>query len=565
MPEPVRRRSAFARSAAKSAAARVRREAGERTGAASGRRAGAVGATVLAALGEWDDRLFTRAARARWRGAAPWLGRLSRTADHGLLWWGCAAALDATRSRTARRAALRGIGAMLIASTVTNVAAKSLTRRARPSLAAVPLTRQLLRQPWTSSFPSGHSASAAAFLTGVALESRELGALVAPVALSVMASRVYVGVHFPGDVLAGAVIGAGAGLATLRWWPLGPPGDEAEAGRTVPAPAAPNGEGLHVVVNSASGNGGSGSPTERAKRLAELLPHAAITVCELPHGEGSEDGGSAGSEDELPKAIEEAARAAAAYPDGRGILGVCGGDGTVALAASAALRHGLPLAVFPGGTFNHFAGDLGAATLEDTAAAIRGGHAVSVDVARAVPDEEGAREDGEPGEDRPGGRIFLNTFSVGIYPDLVRARERLERYAGKWPALAAALIRVPARAEPIEVTVDGRPRRLWMLFAGNGRYAPSGFAPVRRGSLHDGRLDLRMVDGSRPWARTRLVLAFLTGTLHSSRVYREESVRELRLSRHAGEAVALDGEAVDAPSGLRLEKLPGALTVYRPF
>lgn len=73
--------------------------------------------------------------------------------------------------------------------------------RPRPLLDGVPRVRLLERQPHTTSFPSGHSASAAAFATGVALESTRYGAVVAPVAAGVAFSRVYVGVHFPGDVL----------------------------------------------------------------------------------------------------------------------------------------------------------------------------------------------------------------------------------------------------------------------------------------------------------------------------------------------------------------------------
>ena len=48
-----------------------------------------------------------------------------------------------------------------------------------------------------------------------------------------------------------------------------------------------------------------------------------------------------------------------------------GGDGTVSCAAGIALDAGVPLAVFPGGTFNHFAKDIGCDTVAKTVAAIR--------------------------------------------------------------------------------------------------------------------------------------------------------------------------------------------------
>ncbi|WP_309302779.1 phosphatase PAP2 family protein [Streptomyces sp. PT12] len=86
--------------------------------------------------------------------------------------------------RAGRRAALRGVAALTLASFATNTIMKYALRRQRPLIDAVPLARRLARQPLTSSFPSGHAASAAAFATGVALESRRYGAAVAPVAAS---------------------------------------------------------------------------------------------------------------------------------------------------------------------------------------------------------------------------------------------------------------------------------------------------------------------------------------------------------------------------------------------
>ncbi|WP_344529548.1 phosphatase PAP2 family protein, partial [Streptomyces rectiviolaceus] len=175
-----------------------------------------------------DHRTFDAVATRHWPGADRLLPRLSHSANHGLLWFGVAAGIAATRTPRARRAALRGTASLSLASATINTLGKRSVRRARPLLDGVPLMRQLKRQPITTSFPSGHSASAAAFATGVALESRGWGAGVAPVAGAVALSRVYTGVHFPSDVLAVAALGAGAAYAVRGMVPtrnlLPPPG-----------------------------------------------------------------------------------------------------------------------------------------------------------------------------------------------------------------------------------------------------------------------------------------------------------------------------------------------------
>ncbi|AUG75909.1 phosphoesterase [Kitasatospora sp. MMS16-BH015] len=488
------------------------------------------------ALNELDARLFVKVASRRLRGADPWLSHLTRAADHGKLWMAGAAVLGASGTRTARRAALRGAGSLLLASTLANIAAKGLARRPRPALDPVPVVRRLLKQPITSSFPSGHSASAAAFATALAIESPVLGAVAAPVAAAVMASRVYVGVHYPGDVLAGAALGAGTAALTLRWWPRRNRIPAGTAAPAVEAPALPTGAGLHIVVNGTAGSGTlAGTREQLVEELRHELPDARIQLC----GDG----------DDLAARLDQAAAAAL---KANGALGICGGDGSVNLAATVAARERLPLAVFPGGTLNHFAVDLGTHTVQSTAEAVKAGSARAVDLGLAIGD------DGDP-------RPFLNTFSIGVYPELVRVRESLEERLGKWPALAVALARVLASARPVQLTVSGTPRSVWMLFAGNGAYDPPGFAPTHRSELDGGLLDIRAVDGSRPFARTRLLLAFLTGTLATSPVYHEARLSALDITGlHGVEHYAVDGEAVPAPTRLRLAKATAALTVYRP-
>jgi membrane-associated phospholipid phosphatase len=140
---------------------------------------------------------------------------LSQAANHSVLWLGLAAALILTGRPRARRAALRGVASVALASAASNLLGKGLTGRARPT-AAVPPARRLRRDVRTTSFPSGHAASAAAFATGAALELPALAVPVGALAAAVGASRVVTGVHFPSDVLAGFAVGVAAGALTRR-------------------------------------------------------------------------------------------------------------------------------------------------------------------------------------------------------------------------------------------------------------------------------------------------------------------------------------------------------------
>ncbi|WP_225846071.1 bifunctional phosphatase PAP2/diacylglycerol kinase family protein [Streptomyces sp. HPF1205] len=479
---------------------------------------------------EWDRALLTQVAERHWPAAEPVLPRLSRAANHGRLWIAVGAGMALVGGREGRWAAVRGAGSLALASLTVNTVAKGAVRRARPVLDTVPVIRRLHRQPVTSSFPSGHSASAAAFAAGAAMESGGWGAVLAPLAASVAFSRVYTGVHYPSDVVVGCALGVGAALAVRALVP--PRQRRPEPGPAAEAPALRDGDGLHVVVNAASGPPPLLSPP--LDRIRAALPQAEVV-------ERTED-------DDLAELLEKAARSAA---ETGGALGVCGGDGTVCLAAGIALRHGLPLAVFPGGTRNHFALDLGLTSVEDTAAAVLAGRAASVDVARRTNPADGSWEP------------YLNTFSIGSYPDLVRVRERWSRRIGSWPASVLAAVHVLRTSRPVTVEINGRQRSVWLLFAGNCRYSSWGPAPVRRRDLADGVLDVRLVDGG-PFARLRLLGAALTGVVTGSPVYTTTTVRRLRIRvPDGGVHLAFDGEVAPAPHELLLDKVPGGLTVYR--
>jgi undecaprenyl-diphosphatase len=151
------------------------------------------------------------------------LRRLSDAADNSKLWLGIAAAIAATGGRDGRRTAALGVAAIGITSATVNLAGKRLFDRARPDRAGVdvPLPRHV-RMPTSTSFPSGHSASAFAFANAIAGQWPVAGFPLRALASAVAYSRVHTGVHYPSDVLIGAIIGAAIGDVVTavgrRYW-----------------------------------------------------------------------------------------------------------------------------------------------------------------------------------------------------------------------------------------------------------------------------------------------------------------------------------------------------------
>jgi undecaprenyl-diphosphatase len=92
--------------------------------------------------------------------------------------------------------------------------AKYLFNRTRPFLWDTEIA-PLIKTPSSSSFPSGHSATAAAGAITLSVLYPAIAPVLVPAALLVVLSRIYLGVHFPFDVLAGAVIGTATSVVVL--------------------------------------------------------------------------------------------------------------------------------------------------------------------------------------------------------------------------------------------------------------------------------------------------------------------------------------------------------------
>ena len=147
----------------------------------------------------------------------PTMRFLSRAADHGVLWMVVAALLAMIGGRP-RRAAARGLLALAGSSALANGILKPLFPRRRPPARVWLSPKRGVDIPTSSSFPSGHSSSAAAFTAAVAMESPVAGAALAPLAAAVAYSRVHNGVHWPSDVFAGLAVGGAIAAGTRRWW-----------------------------------------------------------------------------------------------------------------------------------------------------------------------------------------------------------------------------------------------------------------------------------------------------------------------------------------------------------
>ena len=164
---------------------------------------------VRGELSRLDTAIYAAIASTRTPNLDRALGRLSRAADFSKLWLGSAAALALLGGEQGRRAAVSGTTSLALTAVVVNAVLKPLWGRRRPEPVKhrVPFARRV-RVPKSRSFPSGHAASGVAFATGVASEAPVPGSLLAVLAALVGYSRVHTGVHYPSDVVAGAVIGA---------------------------------------------------------------------------------------------------------------------------------------------------------------------------------------------------------------------------------------------------------------------------------------------------------------------------------------------------------------------
>lgn len=402
---------------------------------------------------------------------------LSRAADHGVLWFALAALLVlAGRPREAAR----GAASLALASAAANLVGKQLFGGVRPLVVDVPVGRRLARVPTSPSFPSGHAASAVAFATGAALESPRAGAALAPLAGAVAFSRLHVGVHWLSDVVGGAALGAAVAVAGKLLVPARPRHvPVSERATRPPVDRHPLGDGSELLVVLNPGAGRDSHRPDPEPVIRSRFP--ASVVHRLEEGEDLAE-------------VVRSARAGARPPQ---VLGIYGGDGTMAVGAALARAEGMTLLVLPGGTMNHFAKALGLVTVEGALDAAAHGERRDVDVAEVVA-----------GDSDP--VTVLNTVSIGVYPEFVAEREKREKRIGKPLAAVIAALGVVRRTHPFELRRDGRTDLVWSYFVGVNQEHPRTATPLARRRLDDGHLDVRVLHSGRT-PRTRGAASLVLG------------------------------------------------------
>jgi YegS/Rv2252/BmrU family lipid kinase len=268
---------------------------------------------------------------------------------------------------------------------------------------------------------------------------------------------------------------------------------------------------VKIIISASAGSGND----DTGERLVQIFQEHQVAVDMSVAESGAE--------------LTDLARDAARGP--HKTIVAAGGDGTVNSVATELVDSGKTLGVLPLGTLNHFARDLRIPfELEAAVRTIVEGHTTEVDVA-AVND-----------------RVFLNNSSLGLYPIIVREREKRQRLGlGKWPAFVWATIQALRRYPFLDVRlrVDGEwlDRTTPFVFVGNNEYVMDLFNIGVRERLDRGVLTIYITHRTSRLRLMGLALRAVLGRLREDKDFLELHSSEVKIhTAHKRLRVALDGE-----------------------
>jgi diacylglycerol kinase family enzyme len=169
------------------------------------------------------------------------------------------------------------------------------------------------------------------------------------------------------------------------------------------------------------------------------------------------------------------------------------------------------------------------------------------------------------------GNIFINNSSLGLYPSIVRHREKQQERLGrgKWFAAAWATLEVFRRYPlfGVRLSADGQEfrRRTPFVFIGNNEYQMDTFNLGARSCLDAGQLSLHLTRDIGRWGLVRLAASALFGRLRESKDFDALCTKEVWIeTRRTRVRVATDGEVTVMKSPLHYRVRPAALRVIVP-
>ncbi|MDT5062243.1 MAG: hypothetical protein QOH63_2702 [Acidobacteriota bacterium] len=307
------------------------------------------------------------------------------------------------------------------------------------------------------------------------------------------------------------------------------PQSETQTGKTMPARPA-------VIINASSG---TDDKKEARERLQEVFASAGVDA-RISLAESGEE-----IIDLARKAVEDNCQPIIAG----------GGDGTINAVASQVVDTDRTLGVLPLGTLNHFAKDLNIPLdIESAARICLEGREAKVDVGEVE------------------GRVFLNNSSLGLYPNIVRHREKQQQQLGrgKWPAFIWATLTMLKRYPFLSVRLSTDEQRLIrhtpFVFIGNNEYEMESFNVGARSCIDAGHLSLYVAHRTGRLGLLRLAWRALFGGLRDEQDFDAMCTKEIWIeTRHPKRLrVATDGEVVIMTTPLHYRVRPGALRVLVP-
>ena len=236
---------------------------------------------------------------------------------------------------------------------------------------------------------------------------------------------------------------------------------------------------------------------------------------------------------------------------GADVLGMAGGDGSQALVASVAARHGLPYVVVPAGTRNHFALDLGLDRDDVVGAldAFADGVERHVDLATV------------------NGRVFVNNATLGLYAKIVQSPEYRDAKRQTAAAMLPDLLGPDASGLDLSFTgPDGSLHKSAdVILVSNNPYELQRFSGLgTRERLNSGVLGVAGATIDDANAAARFITLELAGQVRRYPGWLEWTTPRFEVSADDPIDIGIDGEALTMDPPLVFEALPGALVVRLP-